>query len=94
LAYVAELLPGRQGHRTAQIDIRGTVVRCVRLVAAPGPSWVIEQAIPVSMVFGGRIYLGDLLSIGDCYLRPIRAADGEDEMLRIAGRPEEQAVPA
>jgi hypothetical protein len=47
--------------------------------------WVIDQT--VSWGGGGLVFARAALALDDC-LRPIRDTDGEDEMLRIAGRPE------
>lgn len=46
--------------------------------------WVVE---PVRLKSTNGVARCDLVGIADSVLRPIRPGDGEDEMLRIAGRP-------
>jgi hypothetical protein len=78
----------------------GKIVRCVRLhdsathdvdgvpftPGAARPRWVIDPPL-VARMESGR--LSPLYSAPDDQLRPIRDNDGEDEMLRIAGKPRE-----
>lgn len=64
----------------------GKVVQCLRLVAGgsdwieDGPRWEIDRGVPSKAG-----YL--VFSVADSCLRPLRDSGGEDEMLRIAGRP-------
>ncbi len=57
----------------------GRIVTVLHLYEGPSlsPAWVCDQVPP-----GFR-------AIKDSALRPIRDNDGEDEMLRIAGKPRE-----
>ena len=68
----------------------GKIVRCVRLIGeVPGWSgnrWEIEGG-PIFGALGSIAHHAD-----DAYLRPIRDNPGEDEMLRIAGKPHEVAA--
>jgi len=48
-----------------------------------GASWIVEGNVPDQC--GEHVY--KRLVIADRCLRPIRGAEGEDEMLRIAGKP-------
>lgn len=69
----------------------GKIVRCVSLFFHPGflqpdfsivagPAWVVEPP-----VVG---WCGDVLpGVRDALLRPLRDSDGEDEVLRMVGRP-------
>ena len=73
-------------------QLLGRVATCVRLHNSykmdadgllfinptPGPRWVVEGSIV------------DLKTIADRNLKPIRHDGGEDEMPRIAGRPQER----
>lgn len=73
----------------------GAVVTCVELIprwtrVAPdgwgcktGPAWVTDRVF--RNVIGGH---GSI--VPDDQLRPLRDGDGDDEMLRIAGRPQER----
>lgn len=70
----------------------GKIVRCLSpwnggfimpngdVIFADG--WVIDLLLPVRHGIYAR-------RIQDSQLRPLRDSDGEDEMLRIAGKPEE-----
>ena len=72
----------------------GRIVRCLRLHSSEmfdlddkfinsgprGPRWVIEGNI--KSIEGKRLF-----SVADAQLRPLRDSDGEDEMLRFAGKP-------
>lgn len=68
----------------------GKIVRCVRFLGEvprwQGLRWEIEGGLIYS-VGGKRVNHAD-----DKYLRPIRDNPGEDEMLRIAGKPHEVAA--
>ncbi len=67
----------------------GKVVTCLRLIPGgpewiePGPRWEIDRDVDSVMGYLVR-------SIADVCLRPLRDDEGEDEMLRIAGRPQER----
>lgn len=50
-----------------------------------GPVWVIDRELP-------NVY-GSSHLVYDSTLRPIRDQDGEDEMIRIAGKPLKQELP-
>lgn len=58
----------------------GTFVRVVRRV--PDDYWYMDSPLP-------KPDGGAWIFIHDSCLRPIRDNDGEDEMLRIAGKPNE-----
>ena len=68
----------------------GRILTCLRLakaceceaesVAWSGPVWVTDADIPTSWGETTRLY-------PDERLRPLRASDGEDEMLRLVGLP-------
>ena len=53
--------------------------------------WHVEFSKAIRWVSGGRGPIGECQ---DCKLRPIRDQPGEDEMLRIAGKPQDQREPA
>jgi len=63
----------------------GKIVRCLRLIPQtpwaiqPGPRWIVDRTLP-GVTF-------DCDSVPDAFLRPLRDSDGEDEMLRMLGRP-------
>jgi hypothetical protein len=64
----------------------GCVVQCVALLppgaegwASLGPRWLIDRPIMSSK--------GPIHSVADARLRPLRDGDGEDEVLRLVGRP-------
>jgi hypothetical protein len=68
----------------------GKIGRCVRRYDGPwaygvGPGWILEG--PVLHEPSGR--RKRINAVADEWLRPIRDNDGEDEMLRIAGKPRE-----
>lgn len=66
----------------------GAIVRCIERYDGPWlefafePGWRLDKALPTlcGITHPYRV---------DAYLRPIRDNDGEDEMIRIAGRPVE-----
>lgn len=64
----------------------GKIVRCVELAGAwsahdgDGMRWVTDP--PVRGLLGERAY-----PVLDCNMRPIRDSDGDDEVLRLVGRP-------
>lgn len=68
----------------------GKIVRCVRFVGKipgwKGVRWEVEGA-PIIGPSGEH-----LTHVNDANLRPIRDNPGEDEMLRIAGKPHEVAA--
>ena len=51
-----------------------------------GPRWNVEFHNPIE----GYRFVG----FYDCYLRPLRDVDGEDEILRIAGKPADLLIGA
>lgn len=55
------------------------------------PAWVIQSARPLRFLpWGrGRVFSDCTGNSPDAWLRPIRDSDGEDEVLRIAGKPQE-----
>jgi hypothetical protein len=75
--------------------------RIVRLAdAAPvsvngEPAWILAERVEVVLLANGRsfnqqFWIGETVwfdRLQDKYLRPIRDSDGEDEMLRLAGKP-------
>lgn len=77
----------------------GTALRCkpgdlaIIVRAAKDPRWYGRIVLVVAQ-FDHDSWVTDPLPAGFCSvrdtsLRPIRPGDGEDEMLRIAGKPEE-----
>ena len=62
--------------------------------AAPGyPSWVCKFQNPITVrLESGELRRAIFASVRDLALRPIRPADGEDETLAWAGKPEEVAA--
>jgi hypothetical protein len=60
----------------------GRIVRVVSPRPWTEPAWWVDPPLPTPEA--GL----DGLSVYDSGLRPIRDSDGEDEMLRIAGKPE------
>lgn len=69
------------------IKCLGMIVRCVRLFPF-ADAWMTDPALPKD---DGS---GPALGVWDKNLRPIRDNDGEDEILRIAGKPVDHKVPA
>lgn len=82
--------------------IVGRVVRVEMLIESEwpkpitGPTWAIEKPLQVAALVrmtGQRGVVvspgeqGFMLGLPDSILRPIRDQPGEDEMLRVAGRP-------
>ena len=70
------------------MDVRdlGQIVRVIEFFhAANGPGWVIEPPLQRFDKSAGIVAL-------DTSLRPIRDSKGEDEILRITGRPHEMPV--
>ncbi len=66
----------------------GDIVRCVRFEPGPDglPAWRIDRKLHNGKQVGPSLKVeGDWW--GDETLRPIRGRLGEDEMLRIAGKP-------
>lgn len=75
----------------------GKIVTCIRLATKDeirywnhaedvGPVWFIDQMLNRAFVGGFGIGFPAPLASDYC-LKPIRDNDGEDEMLRIAGKP-------
>lgn len=80
----------------------GKIVTCLRLATEAelfadnfttkfGPVWVTDLIVDTCNVFG--ISTGGSHHVCDVFLRPIRDQDGEDEMIRIAGKPVIQELP-
>lgn len=65
----------------------GKIVKCKSLTKswAGVDCWILEDPIPAPYL-GPRIML---LAVADQDLRPLRGDPGEDEILRIAGKPQE-----
>jgi hypothetical protein len=73
---------------THSSDVVGRIVRCVRWQPWRGvDAWIVEPRLREDRVEGHETIVGDW--VRDVCLRPIRDNDGEDEMLRIAGKPRE-----
>lgn len=83
-----------QGYKLAEMNGRfvtvcehiptGTVIEvCGVQFMAVEPSWWITSNRPLPSNFGPL----DRTAVVDRVLRPIRGQEGEDEMLRIAGKP-------
>lgn len=64
----------------------GKIVQCVRLLPGgpdwieDGPRWEIDRGVPSRNGY-------PLFSVADSCLRPLRDSEGEDEALRLVGRP-------
>lgn len=64
----------------------GKIVRCVAMAGAwealdgSGARWITDP--PMRGLLGEPAY-----PVADCNLRPLRDNDGEDEVLRLVGRP-------
>lgn len=82
-------------------ELRDRIVRVIEECDIAGePGWVLAKRENFVMVGAGRSTITDeKFGIGtpvyvdrlqDKYLRPIRPNDDEDEMLRIAGRPQQR----
>lgn len=81
----------------------GKIVRCVRLhdfidrdingwpTGIIGPRWVIDRPVPGLTNDGHPNYM---FTVADSCLRPIRPTDGEDEILRLVGKPINNLQPA
>lgn len=55
-----------------------------------GHHWWLVKALQTLRFSNGTIcHAGDLGYAADANIRPLRDSDGEDEMLRIAGKPQE-----
>ena len=78
----------------------GKIVRCLRFLGHQefddgifcDDAWLVEGRFD-EVCFVSRRRGGDA-TISDSDLRPIRDQPGEDEMLRIAGKPQDQREPA
>lgn len=61
----------------------GAVVKCLQMIGEVGQEkdvWETDKALAWNF--------GDFFMCPDSILRPIRDNDGQDEMLRIVGKPE------
>lgn len=63
-----------------------------------GPAWVVTASTPLPWLVAEGVFKGHVFHlkervIPDSVLRPIRDQPGEDEMLRIAGKPKDLAMP-
>ncbi len=84
LAVIVRSVAGNEGkiarclrlHTSGTEDLDGKHIRN----ANGGPRWVVEGDI--RSIEGFRLF-----TVPDAYLRPIRDSDGEDEILRLVGRP-------
>lgn len=71
----------------------GKIVRCVRFYGRGGfkcgasfeDVWIVES--PFGMPDAKARANGGDAAISDSWLRPLRDSDGEDEVLRLVGRP-------
>lgn len=103
LAYVASprVTPGLRGRfviverRAVPGDIFASVEgRLVRLTSDE-PCWVCRPAGGSTLPWAPRkpdMFEFEERPIADAVLRPLRDSDGEDEMLRIVGKPEPHGV--
>lgn len=78
LAIIVESMAGNEGKIVRCVEFFGTATYRIRR-EVPN-NWLIEPKIPG---LGGEM----CRMVDDASLRPIRDQDGEDEMLRIAGKP-------
>lgn len=78
----------------SELGNEGKVVRCIRVLSKKesdalmywsGPLWEVDA--PLKASFGFVVTYTN--HCPDSYLRPLRNQDGEDEMLRISGKPEQ-----
>lgn len=81
---------GRIGVQRRIIEaLLGMPVRVVTPYSLEGePAWKIEREISVLI---GTVPAA-IVGIADAVLRPLRDGEGEDEMLRIAGKPVTEAA--
>lgn len=99
IAYVVKLLdvtnsddPTAKG----QTDIRGTIVRCTRLV--DGDKWELETPVRVAYTVFGKDGLsggyGDITAMGDEFLRPLDnpGDDAVDETLLRLPSPRQEVT--
>jgi hypothetical protein len=71
-------------------DCVGSIVRCEKFQPGPNgiPAWIVDRPISKGGRFPGLDYIALKNWIADACLHPIRPDEGEDEMLRITGKPE------
>lgn len=58
--------------------------------SVPGPYWIIRsigRPLLVRMIKTGAVLMTEETPCPDSRLRPLRDSDGEDEVLRLVGRP-------
>ncbi len=73
----------------------GRIVQCKRLLLDGGvPSWILETPLTTTVRSATFSRSGDVISIDDSDLRPLRDAPGADETLTWAGKPEQHLLPA
>lgn len=70
----------------------GKIFTCLRFVGAV-PGWPQSDFWEIDMLLSDAIGTKKPYA-PDSFLRPLRYGDGEDEMLRIAGRPQDIKQPA
>lgn len=69
----------------------GSLVKCVSFLSGlRNPSWQLDRKVADDKLRDGKLIRGDWFA--DKCLRPIRDQDGEDEMIRIAGKPNKEKV--
>lgn len=77
-------------------EVHGRIVTCVKAGSLSGePTWKLDRRIDFVALknfcsCGTSFYVGESVwfdEIPDKYLRPIRDQPGEDEILKIAGKP-------
>ena len=72
----------------------GKIVRCLRISEPDffnpiddGPRWLVDKKLTTSNLRRTR-------TVADSQLRPLRYSDGEDEILRLVGKPVDSLVEA
>ena len=71
----------------------GAIVLCVRLLPAGAEGWSrLGQRWQIDRALAGCN--GPVISVPDAWLRPLRDSEGEDEMLRLVGKPADSLVGA
>jgi hypothetical protein len=84
------IVVGGHGLGNDPLKMRGRIVRCIRILGPADLGFEYDEACPTWEVDIDVKDPIDGVQIGveDEFLRPIRDNDGEDEILRIAGKPE------
>lgn len=82
LCQVIKLIPiaDTKGN-SAKLDIRGSVVKVLTIVANDGWIWEVEEKRQYSLFVGGKVWFFDLLGIGDEFLKPFPKLEEDDKII-------------